>query len=156
VIESGSYVQQPVTGTARRLVSLWLYWTPDQPELKAPATPTPRRQQRPIKVERSKHLIKAGRLELKKEPATPLRAKRYRSGASISAPTSAAKRSGATVTRRARAVANESDTGESGGEGHQDRERVGGGLDGEGEPQGKDSLELPDIPELIKDTEHPT
>jgi hypothetical protein len=26
------YEQQPVPGTTRKLVSLWLYWTPNQPE----------------------------------------------------------------------------------------------------------------------------
>jgi hypothetical protein len=66
--------------------------------------------------------------------------RRYKSGAVISAPTSAATRSGATVTRRALAVS-DTDTGESAGEG-----------EGEGgDPRGSEDLQ--DIRVILNEAE---
>ena len=36
VVDSGPYEQNPVPGTNRKLVSLWLYWTPNEPERDEP------------------------------------------------------------------------------------------------------------------------
>jgi hypothetical protein len=109
VIDSGPYEQKLIPGTTRKLVSLWLYWTPNEPQRNEPFTPTPRKRQKASK----EPLIKP---EIKDEPPTPTTVRRYKSGALISAPTSAATRTGATVTRRAFA-ASDTDTGESAGEG---------------------------------------
>src|SRR2546421_6161249 len=61
----------PVPGTTRKLVSLWLYWTPNEPERDEPPTPIPRKRQKaskaaPIKAE---SLIKS---EIKDEPPPPV------------------------------------------------------------------------------------
>jgi hypothetical protein len=42
VIDSGAYEQKLVTGTARKLVFVWLYWTPEPPA-DLPPTPSPRK-----------------------------------------------------------------------------------------------------------------
>jgi hypothetical protein len=162
VVDSGPYEQKPVPGTTRKLVSLWLYWTPNEPERNEPPTPIPRKRQKaskvaPIKAEslikseiKAEPLIKS---EIKDEPpppATPATVRRYRSGALISAPTSAAKRSGATVTRQALA-ASDTDTGESAGEGESEGE---GKRKGTGDPRG--SEELQDIREMLDEADKPT
>ena len=90
--------------------------------------------------------------EIKDEPpppVTPATVRRYKSGALISAPTSAAKRSGATVTRRAFA-ASDTDTGESAGEGEGEGE---GKRKGTGDPRGSEDLE--DIREMLDEAEKP-
>jgi hypothetical protein len=147
VIDSGPYEQKPVSGTTRKLVSLWLYWTPDEPERHEPPSPTPRKRQKAIKAE---PFIKP---EIKDEPrplSTPATVRRYRSGALISAPTSAATRSGATVTRRALA-ASDTDTGESAGEG----EGEGKGKDPRGkDPRGNEDLQ--DMKEMLNEAEKRT
>jgi hypothetical protein len=84
---------------------------PNEPERDEPLTPIPRKRQKASKAEaciktdspiKAEPLIKS---EIKDEPPpTPTTVRRYKSGALISAPTSAAKRSGATVTRRALAA----------------------------------------------------
>ena len=82
-------------------------------------------------------------------PVTPT-VRRYKSGALISAPTSAAKRRGATVTCRALA-ASDTDTGESAGEG----ENEGGSKrKGTGDPRGSEDLQ--DIREMLDEAEKPT
>ena len=101
----------------------------------------------PIKAE---PLVKS---EIKDEPPpTPATVRRYKSGALISAPTSAAKRSGATVTRRALA-ASDTDTGESAGEGenegeNEDENEGGGKRKGTGDPRGSEDLQ--DIREMLE------
>ena len=102
-------------------------------------------------------LIKAESLikpEIKDEhpplPVTPATARRYKSGALNSTPTSAAKRRGATVTCRALA-ASDTDTGESAGEG----ENEGGSkCKGTGDPRGSEDLQ--DIREMLDEAEKPT
>ena len=81
------------------------------------------------------------------QPAT---VRRYKSGAHISAPTSAAKRSGATVTRRAFA-ASDTDTEESAGEGEDEGESK---RKGTGDP--RENGDLQDIREMFDETEKPT
>ena len=161
VIDSGPYEQKPVPGTTRKLVSLWLYWMPNEPERDEPPTPIPRKRQKASKAEariktdspiKAEPLIKS---EIKDEPPppptpTPTTVRRYKSGALISAPTSAAKRSGATVTRRALA-ASDTDTGESGGEGENEGE---GKRKGTGDPRGSEDLQ--DIREMLDENEKPT
>ena len=89
------------------------------------------------------------KVEVKDEPPpTPATVRRYKSGALISAPTSAAKRSGATVTRRAQA-ASDTDTGESAGEGEDEGKRKG-----TGDPRGSEDLQ--DIKEMLDEAEKPT
>jgi hypothetical protein len=140
VIDSGPYKQKPIPGTTRKLVSLWLYWTPNEPERIEPPTPTPRKRQKAGK----EPLIKP---EIKDEPPpTPRTVRRYKSGAVISAPTSAATRSGATVTRRALA-ASDTDTGESAGEGEGEDEGEGKG----GDPRGSEDLQ--DIRDILNEAE---
>lgn len=46
VIDSGPYEQKPVTGTARKLVTLWLYWTPEQPPLESFVEASPQKPKR--------------------------------------------------------------------------------------------------------------
>ena len=90
--------------------------------------------------------------EIKDEPpptVTPATVRRYKSGALISAPTSAAKRSGATVTRRALA-ASDSDIGESAGEGESESESR---RKGTGDPRGSEDLQ--DIREMLDEAEGP-
>ena len=152
VVDSGPYEQKPVPGTTRKLVSLWLYWTPNEPERDEPPIPIPRKRQKaskaaPIKTESS---VKS---EIKDEPPPPVHpatVRRYKSGALISAPTSAAKRSGATVTRRALA-ASDSDIGESAGEGESESESR---RKGTGDPRGSEDLQ--DIREMLDEAEGPT
>jgi hypothetical protein len=72
--------------------------------------------------------------------------RRYKSGAVISAPTSAATRSGATVTRRALAVS-DTDTGESAGEGEGEGEDESEG----GDPRGSEDLQ--DIRDILNEAE---
>ena len=160
VIDSGPYEQKAVPGTTRKLVSLWLYWTPDQPptpERDEPPTPTPRKRKKGIKVEHS--TIKAEdplvKPKVKDEPPpTPSTVRRYRSGgAIIVAATSAAKRSGATVTRRAQASASDTDTAESGGEGNSEGEGEG---EGEGISDPRGSEDLKDLKEMLDEAEKPT
>ena len=155
VVDSGPYEQKPVPGTTRKLVSLWLYWTPNEPERDEPPIPIPRKRQKaskaaPIKTESSvKSEIKS---EIKNEPpppVTPATVRRYKSGALISAPTSAAKRSGATVTRRALA-ASDSDIGESAGEGESESESR---RKGTGDPRASEDLQ--DIREMLDEAEGP-
>jgi hypothetical protein len=57
VIDSGAYEQKLVTGTARKLVFLWLYWTPEPPP-DLPSVPSPRKATK-----------KGGRKGVKKEKA---------------------------------------------------------------------------------------
>jgi hypothetical protein len=162
VVDSGPYEQKPVPGTSRKLVSLWLYWTPNEPECDESLTPIIRKRQKaskaaPIKAEslikseiKTEPLIKS---EVKDEPlppVTPATIRRYKSGALISAATPAAKRSGATVTRRAFA-ASDTDTGESAGEGEGEDE---GQRKGTGDPRGSEDLE--DIREMLEEAEKPT
>jgi hypothetical protein len=161
VVDSGPYEQKPVPGTTRKLVSLWLYWTPNEPERDEPPIPIPRKRQKanktaPIKTESSaKSEIKTEssvKSEVKDEPpppVTPATVRRYKSGALISAPTSAAKRSGATVTRRALA-ASDSDIGESAGEGESESESR---RKGTGDPRGSEDLQ--DIREMLDEAEGP-
>jgi hypothetical protein len=99
-------------------------------------------------------LIKAESLikpKIKDEPpVTPATVRRYKSGALISAPTSAAKRRGATVTCRALA-ASDTDTGESAGEGENEGESK---RKGTGDPRGSEDLQ--DIREMLDEAEKPT
>jgi hypothetical protein len=147
VIDSGPYEQKPVPGITRKLVSLWLYWTSDEPKRDKPPTSTPRKRQKASKAEphiKAEPLIK---LEVKDEPpSAPTIVRRYKSSALISAPTSAAKRSGATVTRRALA-ASDTNTGESASEDKSKRK-------GTGDPRGSEDLQ--DIREILNKVENPT
>jgi hypothetical protein len=43
VIDSGAYEQKVVAGTTRKLVLVWLYWTPEPPPGVQSSTPTPRK-----------------------------------------------------------------------------------------------------------------
>jgi hypothetical protein len=156
VVDSGPYEQKQVPGTTRKLVSLWLYWMPNEPERDMPPISIPRKRQKaskaaPIKTESEiKSEIKS---EVKNEPPppiTPATVRRYKSGALIFAPTSAAKRSGATVTRQALA-ASDTDTGESAGEGESEGESR---RKGTGDPRGSEDLQ--DIREMLDEAEKPT
>jgi hypothetical protein len=75
VIDSGAYEQKMVTSTARKLVFVWLYWTPEPPpDL---VTPTPRRAgKKSVKKERG---IKAEK-EVKAEPDPTPKGSRAASG----------------------------------------------------------------------------
>src|SRR4051794_34891771 len=134
VADSGPYEQKPVPGTTRKLVSLWLYWTPNEPERDEPPTPIPRKRQKaskaaPIKAEslikseiKAESLIKS---EIKDEPpppVTPATVRRYKSGAL---------------------------TGESAGEGEGEGE---GKRKGTGDPRGSEDLE--DIREMLDEAEN--
>jgi hypothetical protein len=73
VINSGPYEQKPVLGITRKLISLWLYWTPDELKRDEPFIFTPRKRQKANKAE---PLIK---LEVKsKPPSTPAIVRRYK------------------------------------------------------------------------------
>ena len=84
VIDSGAYDQCKVQGSTRKIVTLWLYWTPEPPEPapQDPPTPTP---SSPIKKEKSVKKEKGIKKEkgvkqedkIKLEPSTPA-AKRAR------------------------------------------------------------------------------
>ena len=82
-------------------------------------------------------------------PVTPATVRRYKSGALISAPTSAAKRRSATVTCRALA-ASDTDTGESAGEGENEGWSK---RKGTGDPWGSEDLQ--DIREMLDEAEKP-
>jgi hypothetical protein len=87
-------------------------------------------------------------------PLTPATVRRYKSGDLISAPASAAKRKGATVTRRGLAASGtdtrgSADEGESEGESEGDREHKS-----TGDPGG--SKDLQDIREMLDESEKPT
>jgi hypothetical protein len=56
VIDSGAYEQRLVTGTARKLVFVWLYWTPEPPP-DLTSVPSPRKAGK-----------KGGKKGVKKEP----------------------------------------------------------------------------------------
>ena len=97
VIDSGSYEQKVVPGTARKLVTIWLYWTPEAPTLVECSTPTARRSTK--KGVKKENGMKAEK-DVKVEPSTPLMAKRPRPiSTELSTELSTAKRPG-TVTRR--------------------------------------------------------
>jgi hypothetical protein len=78
---------------------------------------------------------------------TPATVRRYKLGTLISAPTFAAKRSSAIVTRLAQAV-NDTDIAESAGESKGERKDKGSG-----DP--KDSKDLQDIKEMLNEAEKP-
>jgi hypothetical protein len=132
---------------------------PNEPKRDKPPTSIPRKRQKASKVEariktdspiKAEPLIKS---EIKDEPPpppTPTTVRRYKSGTLISAPTSAAKRSGAIVTRRALA-ASDTDTRESAGEGENEGE---GKRQGTGDPRGSDDLQ--DIREMLNENRKPT
>jgi hypothetical protein len=110
----------------------------------SPLPPIPRKRQKPSKAPpiKTESSVKS---EIKDEPPPPVipaTIRRYKSGALISAPTSAGKRSGATVTRRALGLAasdtDNTDTGESAGEGESEGEGKGGGS---GDPRGSEDLQ---------------
>ena len=99
---------------------------------------------------KSEPLIKS---EIKDEPPPPVTSatvRRYKSGALISAPTSTAKRSGTTVTRRALA-ASDTDTGGSAGE---DKSEGVGKRKGTGDLRGSEDLQ--DIREMLDGAEKHT
>jgi hypothetical protein len=50
MVDSGPYEQKPVPGITRKLVSLWLYWTPNEPERDEPPIPIPRKRQKASKT----------------------------------------------------------------------------------------------------------
>jgi hypothetical protein len=93
VIDSGAYEQKIVTGTARKLVFVWLYWTPEPPPAVQPSTPTPRRPTKKTKKEKGIKEEKG----VKVEPT--LKRLRAASG-EVSTP----KRSGIVTRRQAKAL----------------------------------------------------
>jgi len=79
VIESGTYDQNKVQGSARKIVTLWLYWTPEpEPIRQDPPTPTPKKEPS-VKKEKGIKIEKGVKQEanIKLEPSTPA-AKRAR------------------------------------------------------------------------------
>ena len=71
VVDSGPYEQKPVPDTTRKLVSLWLYWTPNEPERNEPPTPIPRKRQKASKAAsiKTESSVKS---EIKDEPLPPV------------------------------------------------------------------------------------
>src|SRR4051812_47780805 len=63
VIDSGAYEQKIVTGTARKLVFVWLYRTPEPPPAAQASTPTPRRPTKRTKKEKGIKEEKAVKVE---------------------------------------------------------------------------------------------
>ena len=58
-IDMGSYEQKPITGSTQKLVTIWLYFTPDAPDPSEPSTPNihhrtpkPLKKEKPIKLEK--------------------------------------------------------------------------------------------------------
>jgi hypothetical protein len=92
VIDSGAYEQKIVTGTAPKLVFVWLYWTPEPPPAVQPSTPTPRRPTKKTKKEKSVKEEKGVKVETLKR----LRA----ASGEVSIP----KRSGIITRRQAKAL----------------------------------------------------
>src|SRR5207248_9408951 len=87
--------------TVRKLVTIWLYWTPEPPPAPIePTTPTSRRStKKAVKKEKG---IKAENVNKPKpEPSVPAVAKRARP---ISAEISTAKRSNATTRQQAKVL----------------------------------------------------
>jgi hypothetical protein len=81
VIESGTYDQTKAQGSARKIVTLWLYWTPE-PEPIRQHTPTPSsttKKETSVKKEKGIKIEKGVKKEdnIKLEPSTPA-AKRAR------------------------------------------------------------------------------
>jgi hypothetical protein len=74
---------KPVQGREQKLVTIWLYWTPEQPmptpdtAPKAPPTPTPRKTIKKEKVVVKEEIVKKED-KVKCEPGTPTPAKRPR------------------------------------------------------------------------------
>jgi hypothetical protein len=89
MIDSGAYEQKIIAGTTRKLVFVWLYWTPEPPP--GVQSPTPRKPaKKGLKKERGIKVKK----EVKPEPEpTPKRPR------AISGEVSTAKRSN-TITRQ--------------------------------------------------------
>jgi len=92
VIDSGDYEQKIVTGTASKLVFVWLYWAPEAPPAAQPSTPTPRR---PKKTKKEKGVKEEKGIKV--EPT--LKRLRAASG-EVSIP----KRSGIVTRRQAKAL----------------------------------------------------
>jgi hypothetical protein len=97
VIDSAAYEQKIVVGTARKLVSVWLYWTPEPPPAVQASIPTPRRPTKKTKIKKEKGIkeekgVREGK-GIKVEPT--LKRLRAASG-EVSVP----KRSGVVTTRR--------------------------------------------------------
>jgi len=113
VIDSGPYEQKLVQGTVRKLVTIWLYWTPEPPlALTEPTTPTPRRYTK--KARKKEKGIKAEKgIKPEVEPCGPVVAKRPHP---TSAEMSTANRPG-TVTRRQARVLEEAVSAEEEEEG---------------------------------------
>jgi hypothetical protein len=102
-----------VAGTTRKLVNIWLYWTPDQPAASEEApTPTPRKPTKKEKRVKKERDIKA-EPAVKFEVSTPTTTKRPRAAsAEISVPK---KNIGAITrlqTRALTAPAEDNDAGE--------------------------------------------
>ena len=74
---------KPVQGREQKLMTIWLYWTPEQPiptpgtAPKAPPTPTPRKTIKKEKVVVKEEIVKKED-KVKCEPGTPTPAKRPR------------------------------------------------------------------------------
>jgi hypothetical protein len=97
VIDSGAYEQKVIPGTARKLVFVWLYWTPEPPPGPAP-TPTPSKAgkkgaKKAIKKEQG---IKAEK-EVKAEPESTSKRRR-----AISGEVSTTKRPNTTTRKQAK------------------------------------------------------
>jgi hypothetical protein len=78
VIDLGAYDQYKVQGSARKIVTLWLYWTPEPPEPapQDPPTPTPSsavKKEKNVKKEKVIKTEKGGQQKdkIKLEPSTP-------------------------------------------------------------------------------------
>lgn len=100
-IDMGSYEQKPISGSTQKLVSIWLYFTPDMPSPSEPSTPS---AQKPVvkspKKEKSVKLEKKLKVEknIKVEPTTTKRPR------ALSAEMSLAKRSGIITRKQAKAI----------------------------------------------------
>ncbi len=122
VIDSGAYEQKIITGTARKLVFVWLYWTPEPPPAVQASTPTP---QRPTKKGKKGKDIKEEK-DVKVEPT--LKRLRAASG-EVSVP----KRFGIVTRRQAKAL----DEGPSEDDDLQSLSEMLGGVGGAAESAGE-------------------
>jgi hypothetical protein len=104
VIAEGPYDEKRLQGKEQNLVSLWLYWVPEQPSTSTvvapsgtgPLTPTPRGRPKKEKGVKSELIIKKED-NIKDEPSTPAKRSRAASGTGVA--TRAARRQARTQPR---------------------------------------------------------
>lgn len=97
----GSYEQKPISGSIQKLVSIWLYFTPDAPTPSEPSTSSAQKlvakspkKEKPVKLEKKLKVEKS----IKVEPATTKRPR------ALSTEMSVAKRHGIVTRKQAKAM----------------------------------------------------